>query len=175
MKTILSSSALTVFALILTGPSAHASDLSQLFRALEFTQQTAAPAASPTPAAAPAPSRAAAAPRLLLGAWLSDTNGTLQVTGTVADSPASRTLQPGDVLRQITIPEGRVCSLKTLNQFEHAKRQIGPQRTSLLEVYRPGVGTMSMEVTFESEGGLAGIVMTAPAAAGNAPAGLASR
>jgi hypothetical protein len=157
MKTIISTTALAAVALTFAAPSADASDLSQMFRALQATQQTSVPAVAPT-----APRPAPAAPQLLLGAWLSDSEGRLQVASTVPGSPASQTLQPGDVLCRISVAGGPTRTVRTLNQFEYAKRQIGPNRQSVLEIYRPGVGMVPMNVTFETAGGLANVALSSP-------------
>jgi hypothetical protein len=162
MKTIVCTTALTAVALAFAAPSAHASDLSQMFRMLEATQHTSVPAAAAQPPAQPTP-------RLLLGAWLSDSDGRLQVSGTLPGSPASQTLQPGDVLCRISVAGGPARTVRTLNQFEYAKRQIGPQRQCLLDVYRPGVGMIPMNVTFATDGGLADVALVDPPSA-DAPA-----
>lgn len=158
MKTILSAAATIAVLAITTGtPSADASDLSQMFRVLEATQHTSAPAAGTS-----VPLPASAASRLLLGAWLTDCEGKLRVSGTVPGSPASQTLQPGDVLCRISVAGGRTLGLRTLHQFEYAKHQIGPHRQSALEVHRPGVGMILMNVTFETDGGMASVALNSP-------------
>lgn len=160
MKTINCTAAIAVLAIAVGIPSADASDLSQMFRALQATRHTSAPTVTP---AAPAVRRPApAGSQLLLGAWLSDAEGRVLVSGTVPGSPASQALQPGDVLCRIRIAGGPTRSLRTLNQFEYAKRQIGPHRQSVLEVYRPGVGMVPMNVTFETDGGLASVALSTP-------------
>jgi hypothetical protein len=174
MKTLLSSTAFAVVALAIGTPLTHASDLSEMFRMLETTQHTSALAAAPT-----AQGSAPAVPRMLLGAWLSDFEGRLQVSGTVPGSPASQMLQPGDVLCRISIAGSRSHTLRTLHQFEYAKRQIGPQRQCLLDVYRPGVGMIPMNITFETGGELASVALANPVPADAPPAaqgnGLAAR
>lgn len=158
MKTILCTAAVAVLAVAPGTRSADASDLSQMFRALEATGHTTTPAVGK---AAQAP--ASRTPTLLLGAWMTDTEGQLQVSRTVPDSPASQTLAPGDVLCQISVPGGPARSLRTLHQFEYAKRQIGPDRRCVLEVYRPGVGIIPMDVTFaDAPGGLADVALSRP-------------
>jgi len=99
----------------------------------------------------------------MLGAWLTDVDGRLTVSKTIPGSPASQTLEPGDVLYRITAADGRIRTLRTLHQFEYAKRQIGPNHQSLLEVYRPGVGVIPMSVTFASAPGeLADLALSHP-------------
>jgi hypothetical protein len=157
MKTIAPTAVLAIFAVVTGSPNANASDLSQLFQRLEMTQPISAPAVQPAPAAAPV------APRLLLGAWLTDFEGKVRVSGTIPGSPASQTLQAGDVLYRITTPDGRTQTLQTMNQFEYAKRQAGPNQLIVLEVYRPGMGVIPMDVTFEAtEGGLANVALSMP-------------
>jgi hypothetical protein len=174
MKTFIPTAAVAFLAIVIASPSSDASDLSQLFQRLEATQHISTPGASVTPSAV-----APVAPRLLLGAWLTDVEGKLQVTGTVPGSPASQSLQAGDVLYRITTPEGRTQTLRTMNQFEYAKRQAGPNRPIVLQVYRPGVGVIPMEVTFATQGGLATVALSQPVPSGPTPTadpqGLVSR
>lgn len=166
MKIIVSAAAVAL--LITAARTGYASDLSFAFQLLETANPSTgspAPTTPQPPAAAPS--------RLLLGAWLTDVEGNLQVSETLPGSPAAQTLQPGDVLCRITAT-GRSRTLRTLHQFEYAKREIGPNRQSVLDVYRPGVGMIPMHVTFAAApGGLAEIAYIRPQP--NDPAAAAER
>ena len=100
--------------------TANASDLSFAFSSLQSSRQMYTPRARARQqvAATPPPISESFEPKLILGAYLSDVEGGLQVTRTVPGSPASTMLKPGDVLRRIAAIGQPVRSLNTMTQLE---------------------------------------------------------
>jgi hypothetical protein len=140
--------AVTASLMFTTAQGLPASDLSFAFTSLNSATRTPAVATGPQVSE---PTN----PRLLLGAFLTDVNGQLQVSRTVAGSTASRVLNGGDILRAITIAGEPTQHLHTRNQLDHATRKLGPKRQAVLEIDRPGTGTQQVQVTFHTADELA--------------------
>lgn len=154
MKTQLLSAAIASTLILSGAQTSQASDLSFAFTTLEAAQQSYTPHAASRLAKAELQSQPAA-PRLLLGVYLTDVEAGLQVERTVAGSPASNALREGDIIRRISAMGQPVRILNTINQLEYAKQAIGPDRQAVLEVYRPGEGTQFIFVTLHTAGELA--------------------
>lgn len=141
MKTQLLTAAFATTLLMTLAAKADASDLSLTFSSLQSALQFDPPPLE----------RDQRLPRtqpLILGAYFEDVEVGLKVTGTVSASPADKVLQPGDVVCRIAALGQPTRTIETLNQLEYAKRAIGPNRQAVLQVYRPGLGTQFVPVTF---------------------------
>jgi hypothetical protein len=156
MKTI--APAFAVAVLVAGNLPLQASDLSFAFAALSansrFTsanvQQGAMAGAAmpaPTPRTVVAPQ-----PTPIFGAYLSEGEAGLEVARVIPGSPASGAVQPGDIIRTITVLGRPARKLATMNQFEYARREVGEKRPAVLEVYRPGIGSLHVWASFESSG-----------------------
>ena len=137
------------------GQTVEASDLQFALSALQSTKQTYSHRTPVRQQVVNTESAKPAAPQLLLGAYLEDIEGGLQVKSTLPGSPASQVLKPGDVLRRVSVLGQPTRKLDTLHQFEYAKQEIGPNRQAALEIVRPGQGTDYVWVTFRTAGQLA--------------------
>ena len=90
---------------------------------------------------------------MLLGVYCFENQTGLRVTGTIPGYSAEGRLFASDVLMQATTDGMNVYSIRTRQQIEWAKDQIGPFTPAAIEVWRPGVGTVYFWVEFHPVGG----------------------
>ena len=102
---------------------------------------------------------------MLLGVYVFENQTGLRVTGTIPGYSAEGRLFANDVLMQAT-PDGvNIYSIRTRQEIEWAKDQIGPYTPAAIEVWRPGVGTIYFWVEFHP----VGVGPTAAVVASGAP------
>jgi hypothetical protein len=90
---------------------------------------------------------------MLLGVYAFENWQGLRVTGTIPGYSAHGRLFPNDVLLQATTDGVDVYCIKTMDEIECAKDQIGPNMPAAIEFFRPGVGLMYAWVEFQPIGG----------------------
>jgi hypothetical protein len=90
---------------------------------------------------------------MLLGVYAFENHMGLRVTGTIPGYSAEGRLYANDVLTRATVDGVHVYSIRTRNEIEWAKDQIGPYTPAAIEVWRPGVGTIYFWVEFQPVGG----------------------
>jgi hypothetical protein len=86
---------------------------------------------------------------MLLGVYVFENQYGLRVTGTIPGYSAEGRLFPGDVLMQATTDGQTMYSIRTRQEIEWAKDQIGPYTPAAIEVWRPSQGMMYFWVTFQ--------------------------
>lgn len=102
---------------------------------------------------------------MLLGVYVFENQYGLRVTGTIPGYSAEGRLFPGDVLMQATTDGQTMYSIRTRQEIEWAKDQIGPFTPAAIEVWRPNQGLLYFWVTFQP-------VEMSPAAAALARSGV---
>ena len=102
---------------------------------------------------------ASAAPSsgMLLGIYAFPNYQGLRVTRTMPEYSAHGKLFRNDVLTRVTADGVNVFTTRSMDQFEYAKDQIGPNTPASLEVFRPGVGYIYLWVEFIPVGGEIGV------------------
>jgi hypothetical protein len=86
---------------------------------------------------------------MLLGVYVFENQYGLRVTGTIPGYSAEGRLFPGDVLMQATTDGQTMYSIRTRQEIEWAKDQIGPFTPAAIEVWRPNQGLLYFWVTFQ--------------------------
>lgn len=90
---------------------------------------------------------------MLLGVYAFENWQGLRVTDTIPGYSAHGRLFANDVLLQATTDGVDVYCIKTMDEIEWAKDQIGPSTPAAIEFYRPGVGLTYAWVEFQPIGG----------------------
>lgn len=90
---------------------------------------------------------------MLLGVYANTTPQGLEIQQTIPGYSAEGRLLPGDVLLQATAEGMPTFSIRSHDEIEHAKSQIGPYREAAIEFFRPSTGLMYAWVTFKPVGG----------------------
>ncbi len=90
---------------------------------------------------------------MLLGVYAQTTQGGLTITDTIPGYSAAGRLFAGDILLQATAAGMPTFSIRSHQDMENAKSQIGPFREAAIEFFRPGVGNQYAWVTFKPIGG----------------------
>jgi hypothetical protein len=90
---------------------------------------------------------------MLLGVYAFENWQGLRVTDTIPGYSAHGRLFANDVLLQATTDGVNVYCIKTMDEIEWAKDQIGPNTPAAIEFYRPGVGLTYAWVEFQPIGG----------------------
>lgn len=90
---------------------------------------------------------------MLLGVYAFENWQGLRVTDTIPGYSAHGRLFANDVLLQATTDGVNIYCIKTMDEIEWAKDQIGPNTPAAIEFFRPGVGTMYAWVEFQPIGG----------------------
>ncbi len=85
---------------------------------------------------------------LMLGIYAQSSVSGLRVNGTIPGYTAEGRLQRGDRLQRVTADGISIYPTRSIGQMEIAKDRIGPNRLAEIEVFRPGVGLMSVWVEF---------------------------
>lgn len=99
------------------------------------------------------PAQAGPSSGMLLGVYAFENWQGLRVTGTIPGYSADGRLFANDILLRATTDGVNIYSIRTHQQIEWAKDQIGPNTPAAIEVWRPGVGTIYFWVEFMPVGG----------------------
>lgn len=90
---------------------------------------------------------------MLLGVYARTSHEGLKITSTIPGYSAEGRLFAGDILLKATAEGMPTFVLRSHQDMENAKSQIGPFREAAIEFFRPGAGTMYAWVTFMPIGG----------------------